>query len=911
MKQRILSILNVKPSESKQVFDLLSVQFFIGLATAFLNVIALTLFIYDFPVDKLPYVYLSVALGLVLQNVLYEKLEHSVSPLKLLKVVILIAIILLITLWCGLNFGNRHDFIFILLVFNTLIYMLTGYAFWGLVSLLFNVRESRRVFSIVGSGDIPAKLLGYMLAPLLRPILGESNLIWFAIVALLLALYQFNKVIRKRSWDNIRKRSGHSHHQHLTHSKTNIVTFFFENRLIFAISLLSILSYNVFVLIDYTFISQVKTKFENIEDLSLYVAVFFAVGRIIALVFKLIFTSRVIEKLGVISSLFITPIALFLFCMLFFIYEGHANYNVFIFGMMALLTEVLRSTMQEPVFFILFQPLKEKLRLKGHIIAKGYTLPPSLMVVGISLLLLYRWNISISILFTIKTIIINLAVWVVVIFLVRSTYLHTLYNSIKKGFFSSDDKYIYDGNTIDILVKKVAESSGPEVIYSLDLLKKANYADLENLLQQQLLTKNSEVKKYALAELDTAGKADNSLLKKLLQQETNADIKQRILSLLCKLDPDFLHSMAENMGSEDFDTKKTVIVHLLNQAEFYYLLKAGNEMNQLINSNNPEEKKLAIEIISQLKHVQFTKVLSNLMNDEDALVRRSAVMAAGKLKMNSLLPQLLKMSEDQQEKFLVIKSLQQYGDQLFEDISKLSPDTISKHTPELVKIATNIKGDHCKEFLLKSLKHLNEQTGKTIQALWAQNYEPYDSDAIKQFNYLMHSYLKLGKSKVHDYHSIPRYSYGTDIVKISLINEIKTDLTLALKVCSMIYKKEQINRILELIEMDKSEKLFNAIEMIDIDLPKKIAREFIYLFDFILDPHDKKADLPKTATLAIFEKVYQSDAFAYNPWTKAIMIYNSWKNSIEEELAIVKQKNIEHPHYIIKETKDFVLHQKN
>ena len=154
-------------------------------------------------------------------------------------------------------------------------------------------------------------------------------------------------------------------------------------------------------MIDYTFISQVKMRYEKISDLAVYVAIFFAVGRLIAVVFKLIFTSMVIERLGIIYSLFITPAALFLFCMMFFVFDGNSDYNVYIFGLMALLTEVLRSTMQEPVFFILFQPLKEKLRLKGHLIAKGYTLPPSLIVVGLSLLLMFNFGYTLDIVFTI------------------------------------------------------------------------------------------------------------------------------------------------------------------------------------------------------------------------------------------------------------------------------------------------------------------------------------------------------------------------------------------------------------------------------------------------------------------------------------------------------------------------------
>lgn len=912
MKHRLFNTLNIKASESKQVFDLLSVQFFIGLATAFLNITSFSLFIYNFPVTKLPNVYISIAIALILLNFIYEKLEHMLSPMRLLKIIIGFSLLIILFLWLGLTWGNTHDFIFILLVSNTIIYMITGYAFWGLVALLFNVRESRRVFSVVGSGDIPAKFIGYLIAPLLIPLIGLTNLIWLAMLSLVAALVLFNKVINKKSWDSTRKKMSHQHqHNAHSHHKQGLVTFFFENKLIFTISLLSILSYNVFVLIDYTFVSQVKLKFENISDLAIYIAVFFAIGRAIAIVFKLIFTSRLIEKLGIIACLFITPVALALFCILFFVYEGHGNYDVFIFGMMALLTEVLRSTMQEPVFFILFQPLKEQLRLKGHLIAKGYTLPPSLIIVGVSLFFFLRWGVSLSIMFTIKILIVNLLVWAGVIFLIQKAYLSTLHSSIKKGTFSSDDNYVYDQKTIQILLNKVSTGKNAEVIYALDLLKKAEYPGLTELLYQKAADGSGEIKQYALEQLEVSGKPDIAVLQQLLATEKDAAIKQKIVSVICRHDTAYLDSIAQDIASLEYDTRKAVVINLLNQQEFHHLLKAGIEISNLINSTNPEERQLAISIISELKNIQFTRDIGLLINDEHSGVKRSAVIAACKLQVHSLLPQLLKLCDEPEHKYLVIKSLQQYGDQLFRDMEALPQQTIEQYNAEFIKIAANIKGEHSKKFLLTAVTALGQETNKIIHALWVQNYEPLEQSASEQMHALLHRYMEMGINKIHDYHTIPDYSNEKVIVKNSLLNEIKTDLVVSLKICAMLFRKKPINRILELIDIEQHLKIYNAIEMIELELPKKISRQLIQLFDFILDPDDKKSTMALQENNTLFSKIYNSDAFTYNPWTKSILMYSSWKNNKTEDLAIIAQPYEKPGHFIINETRNFVLGTNN
>ena len=907
MKERIYRTLNIKYSESGQVLDLLLVQFFLGLATAFLNIVAFTLFIYNFPVHQLPVVYLSVAVLLFATNLAYEKIERRITPLQLLKVIIVFSAVVLLFLWIGLSFWNKHDFIFILLMGNTLLYMLISFAFWGLVSLLFNVRESRRVFSIVGSGDIPAKLIGYLAAPLLIPYTGLNNLIWVAILSLITGLLIFNKIIRKKSWNQIRSKAhNHEDHEILILKKTDFVNFFFKDKLIFTISLLSILSYNVFILIDYTFISQVKIRFENISDLAVYIATFFVLGRFIALIFKLIFTSRVIERLGIIYSLFITPAALFIFCVIFLWYGDHDNYNVFIFGAMALLTEVLRSTMQEPVFFILFQPLKEKLRLKGHIITKGYMLAPSLIIVGLTLLFLYNTKTPVTILFTIKIILFNLCIWAVIIIFIQKTYLKTLHTSIKKGTFSSDDIYITDQAVMDILLQKVKTGKKIEVIYALNLLAKADYKDLEFILLELLDYADKDVKKYALDQLSINNKPHIQTFKNMLAKEQDKEVQEKIIDILCKQDPVFLQLSSQNIAQQSNGVQKIIIINLLNQREFNNLFEAGKEINNLITSPHADQRSLALNIISEVKHIQFTGEIEKLINDEEISVRRSAITAACKLKIKSLLPLILELSDQPSNKYLVLRALQTYGDTLYQDIHILPQQKIIIYSTDLIKIAGKAKGQFSTSFLLSSLDQLPGQANNIVHALWNKEYEPQTVEETNKLNLLLSNYLRTGVSKINDYNGIPD-SQERMMLNRSLRNEIKSDLISALKICVLLYRKKDINRVLELMELEGNKKVFNAVEMLELMLPQKASKRLNVMFDFVLDPSHRKINIVNYEMNTLLQKVFFTDAVSFNPWTKAVCMYSFWMNNENELLKKLRNSNGAGEHYIIKETRDYVL----
>jgi ATP:ADP antiporter, AAA family len=908
MKERLYRILNIKFSESSQVIDLLTVQFFLGLANAFLNIVAFALFVYNFSVETLPVVYLSAAILLFVSNMAYEQIEKRFSPPQLLKFIIGISALLLIVLWFGLSFGNKQNFIFILLLSNTLVYMIISFAFWGLVSLLFNVRESRRVFSVVGAGDIPAKLIGYLVVPLLIPVLGLNNLIWIAILFLLIGLALFNKVIKKKSWDHIRNKvHAGDHHEVLNVKKKDLLNFFFKDQLIFTISLLSILSYNVFILIDYTFIAQVKIKFENISDLAVYIATFFALGRIVALVFKLIFTSRVIERLGIIYCLFITPFALLIFCIMFLWYGNNAEYNVFVFGAMALLTEVLRSTMQEPVFFILFQPLKEQLRLKGHIISKGYMLPPSLIIVGLSLLFLYKTHSPITILFTIKIILANLFVWAIIIFFIQKAYLKTLHSSIKKGIIDSEDFYINDQTGINLLIQKVRGGKNIEVIYALNLLDKANYVKLDELLLEQLTESSDlEIKKYALDQLDKKGKINSPILKKILAVEPDEMLQQKLTGVLCKHDPAFLKNLSDSFADQRSEIKKIIIINLLNQQEFTYLFKAGNEINNLITSPDFKDRELAVSIISKVKHIQFAGVIEKLINDDEISVRRLAITAACKLNIKSLLPLILERSDELSNKYLVLKALLTYGDSLFEDIHILNEKLLLKHTNDLIKISGKIKGPHSTGFLLSVIDRATGKTNIIVNALWNKEYEPETAMEINHLKSLLNNTLKIGSSKIKDYNEVPDLK-EKNILKESIYNEVKGDLMVALKICVMLFRKKEINRILELIEMEGNVKVFNAMEMLELMLPQRISKELNNLFDFVLDPSHQKQNFIKDPLNSFFQKVFNSKADTFNSWTKAVCIYSSWKNKDTGWITKNVHLNGTAEDFIITETREFVL----
>ena len=901
MNTRILNILNIRPSEAPYVFRLLTVQLFIGIAHSIVNIVAFTLFLKYLSIQLLPYAYLAIAGMLVLLNIGYEKLEHRLSSLVLLQYIIGISALILAVMLVGFSFGNMHVFVFVLLVWSSLFYMVTGYAYWGLVSQLFNVRESRRVFSVVGAGDIPAKLIGYVIAPLLMPVLGLVNLIWIAILSLVIAYVYYQQVMKNNQWDIADHPQQHAHHVH-ANSKLGFIKTYFQSELIFAISLLAILSYNVFNFIDFTFLAHVKERYDDVASLAIFIATFFAIGRFLALIMKLIFSSRVIDKLGIIACLFITPAALFLFSLVFLFIDDSFDYTLFLFGSMVLVTEVLRSTIQEPVFFILFQPLKERLRLKGHIISKGYMLPPSFLIVGVSLIVMHRVSGEISILSTDKILILNLIVWVCVIFYVKKTYLKTLHESIRKGVYNSDELYIKDNSTAEVLLQKVANGKPTEKIYALRLLQSADYPEMPALLTEALGSPYRELRLFALDQLDQVNPFPVGPVNQLLAAESDEEVQAKALQLLCHYDQPFLKKMADRIVDLPNAYKRAVIPSLMNQHEFDHLVLAGNELTALIESPDPKERILAIDIISELKNVKFTDAIASLIVDPIPAVKRQALLAACQLKQQHLLPQIVDMLLHPKERFMALQALQQYGAQLYTDFKGLDAERQQIFLPDLIRLSLKMKSEAGTQFLHA---YLHDETlgDSAIHALWQQGYVAEEKKQV--FEDLLHERLEMAKDKMWK-----SFSFQSDmkmqLVASALHSESFDDLMTALKICAILHPEPGVRRMVELLEQKETTKIYNGMEMIEILLPSRISRDINYLIDHLMHPGNLHQGHTASSSRQLLEHIVFQQPEKFNAWTKSICMYTSWKARDQDFLRNLSATNTRGS-LILQETKEYVL----
>lgn len=909
MNKQIRLLLNIKPAEVPMVKQLFLIQFFLGVATSFLFISSLTMFLSAFDGKTFPKAYIVAAILLLIANTWYARLEKKYAPHKLLQVIILFSVGSITATWIAAIFFTLHLLPFFLAAWNLVVYMLVGYAFWGMAAVMYNVRESKRLFTVVGSGDIPAKMLGYAAVAILAPLVGVANLLLVSVAVFILIYYLLIH------FKNLHISAGHTedHHPVSPSNDHGIYLFFkelFEHRLIFFISLWSVVAFTIYAFIDFTFLIEVKARYTSQHQLATFVGVFFIIGRFLAILFKLFLSSRLISRLGLTNSLLISPIMLLVITSTIYLPGNDPNAHLYLFGVMVLVAEILKSVVQDPVFFVLFQPLKPHLRLKGHLIAKGYTLPFALLGSGIFLAVYLNYHDHIPINFMGYTIAVLIAGWILTILLLKKAYLATLMKAIEKGYFTGTELFLNQKSIRKYLVAKTQSQNPKEIIYALVLLERSAYRKLKKLWLQLLPMTPDQVKIFILSRVIQYNmSAALPSVQQLLSTQQNKLLKFELIKTNYFLQKEFSteNKFAFN-GMADLE-KKAALIGVFSQPENNYRSFAEKELNKLAASHSTEDKILAISTIMEIPMGDFSEILKKLLADSDPFVYKKAILAVGKTKCFSLLPLVFDKVIPNQLYAVLQETLIKAGDDIYVQdylIRQIFPIEI---TTCLIKVAGKIKGGNSDNYLAQCLSGDYPDKGIMVESLWSKKALMLTEKLIPLENWVQKT-LDNAALKIFYYQCL--IEKECVLLKSALKSEIEQDLQRILKAYALLYNRSAVDRIIHLYHFGDATAFSNAVEMLENVLPKKYFAKTDSILEFLRDvKYHKSVDFSqkKISLPFIMSDILTHNKAGCNFWTKSVAYYtipNLKQNPIYYDL-LLKQNLAANTNFLLKETRDYAL----
>jgi hypothetical protein len=869
-------IFNIKPQEFRFVKLLFLHNFFQGIALSLFFTAANAIFLANYDVSYLPYVYILSGFVLMFTGAGYSWLQNKLSVKRLLQSVLVILFVSVFLMRMGLAFTQHVWIAFFIMIWYRVISLLSNLEFWGLSSMMMDVRQSKRLFGIVSAGEVTAKLLGYLSVPALIALTGINNLVIIAAFSFLITLYFLNKLIVRMPVSSFNPKDIRTENG----SKENMIVRYFKSDFIILLSILSFIAVMAFTFIDFSFLYQVKLKYTTDEQLAYFFGLFYGFNKGVVFFVKMFLSGRLIERLGIKNALLFIP-SIFIMIILGIIFYnflvGEASIIFYMFILLMFISETLRYSLHEPVFFSLFQPLEKKIRLFGHIIVNGFLNPIALTIGGLILLIIIRISGIIQLSKVSYILFFLLLLWVLIVILTNRQYIIVLKDAVKKRFFEGSEIPVKGKVIHDILFHRLESDYPEEVIYSAELLYKMDkQADLIPITKKLLKHPNTEVKIYALKKIEEKKLRELSgVVLDIINNIGPLKLKEPAIRAFCMVDDAPVEKILNYLETSDIHIRKGAITGLLKSGGLEAVVLSGQQLLNLIQSDDVDDKIIATEIIGDLGIKNFYKPILDFFDHKNEELKKNAIIAAGKIRNPRFIPLLIDLLTDKNYHQYASIALTTYGTEAVEHIS-----TEIKHEKQIeeirliryCQICGKIGGKKAHEVLLGLMDYPRQKIqNEVLFSLRQAGYigsggnNTIRDKLEKEFEntyWLYTSIVHLKETKIDNDWLIHALELELDQSKENIFN-----------ILSFLYDSHTIFKAKEGLSAEAGEKKANALEIIDNLISKRLSVKLSLIFEEgeIRDKVKKLAHYYKTEinhTEDILSRILSEKDKRFNTWTQ-------------------------------------------
>ncbi|MCF2505854.1 cyclic nucleotide-binding domain-containing protein [Dyadobacter sp. CY107] len=872
-------------------------NFFINVGTTLVYVSANVLLLENHPEYSLPIAYVAAAIAVMAAGKVYEHFEHHLV-LKRLSLGTMLSSLLMVVVVMGLLWaGHGIATAIAIMVGYRIIYLLINLEFWGLSALVFDVRQSKRLFSVIGSGDMPAKALGAVLAVLIHSPSVLMILLVISLVFFALAFYTQILTFRFTEIPN----PHHARPRQISASDSKIIQKYFGgNKLLTSLCLGMVFVAAAATWIEYHFFVNVKYKFHSQHDVIGFVGTLLSVTYVIATFVKLIFSGKTVERFGVKLTLFLLPLTTIVISLGLLIssYFRKDEPSLLVYYCAAyLLFELVRRTIFDPVFLVLFQPLSTKTRLKGHTLAKGLFEPLGMLIAGGLLWIIYTQKLSnISLTFDLSLL---FAVAALLIF--RKAYGHyiqELKNAISKRFIRSGEM-ASPSEALPIITENLKSERKEEVLNAIDWLarnKESVFRKNVDLLLKNPITAVRLKTLQTLAGLEKPELSDTFL--KYIETEPDTACQTLAVRIAASKSQLTDEQLARFLAHEDLDIVKGSILGSWEAGKALPLIHGT--LRRLFLSEQEDAQLIALDCVKTTGLKAQEEFVKTCLRNGSEKVRNYALEVAATVGSPQLLRELkplLTGSLSRQTVASLIKSGDS-GISIVEEWLHNDPSQERIHT--LIKVAEKTKHEFILQILFKLIKNIYH------------NINSISSESNVHFNnidtYIHRAALKAltNYSLMADYKQIISEFVEKELFHASMLlsgmdeneadeawnNTLDYELELTSQrlfyLFMMQYDKDAVQNAWKGIRHASREKRANSLEMIESLLPRVLYPSLHALFENI--PIQKKREALRQymgnqeSGVSLIPYILTQKEKLFTEWTIALAIA---KSNDQNDLALI------------------------
>ncbi|MGK5095235.1 cyclic nucleotide-binding domain-containing protein [Deltaproteobacteria bacterium TL4] len=627
VKDKVSAVLNLRDGERSITLLLFLYSFQIGITKIFCLTSSLTIFLERYSANYLSYVYMLTAVVTVITGITYLKVSQHLSNIVLTLSNLGFITIVTVLIRLGLELPGVKWPAMALSVWNHVVFTLTNIAFWNIASKILDVRQGKRLFALIATGDVLAALFGGFATGFLAEMVGTPNLLIFSAAG---TMGTFLELIYLKQKYRHKFAISHTVSSDFKREKSKL-----SLRTPYVLLIMSyfILSNFIYTFVDKAFNEMAQQRYSDSATLAQFFGNFFAVAAVLAVVIRIFVAGRLINRYGVVIGLMALPAAIFLGSSL-----TTVSVNVwgsvgllFWFTIMTRLFDKVFRGIQYASMATIYQPLMDQSQ-SIQASMESFVEPLTIGAAGVFLFLIHAY-FDISALELAYFCGFLSVVWILITLLLRNEYITVLAQAITHRKIEAVEFSLKDESTLALLEKELKSPFHENVIYALDLLESIHSKALLSIFTQLLEHPSIEVRKNVLERIEKHHAVE--LLEAInarIKVETSMEVKGLLLHVFCVLSEDGVPQNISYLNHESPWLRMGAFTGLLRSGSIEGIVHAGSKLMDLLNSAESTDRIFAAQILERAAITEFYRPVLQLLMDPDFKVRKAALAAASKLK---------------------------------------------------------------------------------------------------------------------------------------------------------------------------------------------------------------------------------------------------------------------------------------
>ena len=597
----------------------------------------------------LPLMFLAVAVVLTIVIEIYSRLSKNKDISTIVTGTGIIFVITLLVIQNQLK-GWVIPFLY---VWKDVIDAIIITQFWLIASQVFDPRQAKRLFGLLGAGGaLAAIIIGSSIKQFVSAF-GSENLLFATMSFLFVVIIMANLI---RPYKNVNDQKNQKKDADKDSNKS--FTPYLKS-LAIIIGLAAVAS----KIVDYQFKITAVATFPNQDDLVNFFGQYYAVTGIATMIIQLFITSRLLSRFGIIVAILILPILFMSGSIGFLMSPVLAAVYISKFS-----DQVFRFTLHNASIQLLWIPVKNTIKTRLKPVIEG-SIRSGLEGVSGILIFLSITIFNVPIQYLSLAIILIAIYWIQKSFKLKKLYIKELQSAIEKRELNFEELTldIQDEAMVKTIYSALDSDDESQQILALDIIKDIPLTPWKESINKLLNNGSVTVKKEILNICyDDENIISDQKIISLINEDSKLDLESIEIAGKRKL-MEALPTIKDYVSVEDKD-KQLIAAAAIRNIEPD---SSDKEKNLLLTAFDSSDENICSLVIRQMKNdndIFPDEKLIHYLNEESLMVRNAALDVSRDRMSVKLLPHIITCLSDPRSAISARSALQVYDD---DDVVKL------------------------------------------------------------------------------------------------------------------------------------------------------------------------------------------------------------------------------------------------